>query len=177
MERIRRINLYGAPGSGKSTSSAELFSSLKKFHINVELVREYFKYWAYEKKNPDGYCQLYGFAKQTYEEYRLLSNGVDCIVTDSPIMLNVAYGTMHKNPGVLGMLDIAREYEQKYPAVHILLKRDRAWPYQQTGRFEDITQIEDTEKKLIDFVRAEVELEEFTNLENIKSYVRSRVMA
>lgn len=37
------INLFGAPGSGKSSGAAYIFSQLKKLGIDCELVTEYAK--------------------------------------------------------------------------------------------------------------------------------------
>lgn len=37
------VNLYGGPGSGKSTTAAGVVSQLKLLSINAELVTEYAK--------------------------------------------------------------------------------------------------------------------------------------
>ena len=37
------INLFGAPGAGKSTGAAYIFSLLKMYGINAELITEYAK--------------------------------------------------------------------------------------------------------------------------------------
>ena len=37
------VNLFGAPGAGKSTGAAYIFSKLKMSGINVELVTEFAK--------------------------------------------------------------------------------------------------------------------------------------
>ena len=37
------INLYGGPGTGKSTTAAHVFALLKQRDVNAELVREYAK--------------------------------------------------------------------------------------------------------------------------------------
>lgn len=37
------VNLFGAPGAGKSTGAARIFSNLKMAGINAELVTEFAK--------------------------------------------------------------------------------------------------------------------------------------
>ena len=40
MKKSLIINLYGGPGSGKSTCAAYIFSQLKMHNINAELITE-----------------------------------------------------------------------------------------------------------------------------------------
>ena len=42
------INLFGAPGAGKSTAAAYIFANLKMKGINCELITEYEKDKLYE---------------------------------------------------------------------------------------------------------------------------------
>ena len=42
------INLFGAPGSGKSTTMARLFTDLKQEGYNVEMVSEFVEDLVYE---------------------------------------------------------------------------------------------------------------------------------
>ena len=37
------VNLYGAPGSGKSTGAAYIFAKLKMLGVNCELITEFAK--------------------------------------------------------------------------------------------------------------------------------------
>jgi len=95
------INLYGGPGSGKSTIAAGLFSRLKLSGINAELVTEYAKDKAWESppvEDKNGVIkfapifdnQIYIFAKQHHRLWRL--NGqVDIAITDSPLLLSAVY--------------------------------------------------------------------------------------
>lgn len=62
------INLYGGPGAGKSTSAAFLYYLLKANGFNVELVREYVKDWAWEKRVITNYDQIYFLGKQVRRE-------------------------------------------------------------------------------------------------------------
>lgn len=84
------INLFGPPGSGKSTGAAEIFAALKKLRVNTELVTEFAKDKTWEHNATALGCQEYVFGKQSYRLARC-RNDVDVIVTDSPLPLSVIY--------------------------------------------------------------------------------------
>lgn len=85
------INIFGGPGSGKSTVAAGIFSRLKERGVSVEYVAEYAKDIVWEESFTKLNNQLYIFAKQHNRIFRCL-NKVDVIVTDSPILLAITYG-------------------------------------------------------------------------------------
>ena len=84
------INLFGSPGSGKSTSAAGLFHKLKTLDYNVELVTEVAKDLVWSKR----FQCLENQAKVTvdqYERLRRLENQVEYVITDSPLLLGIFY--------------------------------------------------------------------------------------
>lgn len=84
------INLFGSPGSGKSTLSAGLFFELKLAGYNVELVNEYAKEKVWSEDAFTLRNQAYITMKQYYKQS--LSHGkVHGIITDSPILLGAFY--------------------------------------------------------------------------------------
>ncbi len=89
------VNLYGGPGSGKSTTAAGVFYKLKLWGFNVELVTEYAKDLVYEGRLA-AMCeeQDYILAEQHKRIYRLIDY-VDVVVTDSPLMLSTIYIPPH----------------------------------------------------------------------------------
>ena len=84
------INLFGPPGSGKSTGAAEVFAALKKLGVNAELVTEFAKDKTWEHNATALGCQEYVFGKQSYRLARC-RNDVDVIVTDNPLPLSLLY--------------------------------------------------------------------------------------
>ena len=84
------INLFGAPGAGKSTGAAIIFAELKKRGVNVELVTEFAKDKTWEHNAMALGCQEYVFGKQSYRLARCKAD-VDVIVTDSPLPLSLLY--------------------------------------------------------------------------------------
>lgn len=90
MKQTKVINLFGAPGVGKSTISAGLFYEFKKHGISCELVSEYAKDIVYDDTHILLENQLHVFSEQFRRQYRLL-NKVDYIITDSPLLLAIVY--------------------------------------------------------------------------------------
>lgn len=88
------INLFGGPGSGKSTTAALLFGYLKQRGYNVELVTEYAKELVWEERNRTLGNQVYLLGKQT-NRLEMLRGKVDAIITDSPLLLCSIY--KHEN--------------------------------------------------------------------------------
>lgn len=86
------VNLFGAPGAGKSTGAAYIFSRLKMADINVELVTEFAKDKVWEGSRAVFENQAYIFGKQYFRISRLGSQ-VDVVVTDSPLMNSVFYNS------------------------------------------------------------------------------------
>ena len=84
------VNLYGGPGSGKSTTAAGVFSKLKIKGINAELVTEYAKDKVWDKHFSILDNQIYIFGKQYHKLFRLIDQ-VDVVVTDSPLLLSIIY--------------------------------------------------------------------------------------
>jgi len=141
-----RINFFSGPGAGKSVVAAKTFVELKTKGFNVELVHEYIKTWAYQKLVPKSFDQYYIFGKQLHSEDVLLSNGVQHIVSDSPLFMQLSYIQRSGN-NYLPLLEAAQEFESKYPSVNIFLDRS-GLPYQSIGRYENEIQASDMDDRI-----------------------------
>lgn len=85
------INLFGGPGSGKSTTAALLFGKMKLAGYNCELVTEFAKQLVWQdRKNLLAKNQAYVFGKQLHYLDSVVGQ-VDYIVTDSPVLLSAVY--------------------------------------------------------------------------------------
>lgn len=84
------INLFAAPGSGKSTTASGIFYNLKNIGINAELTGEYAKDLTWSKRQHTLADQIYVFGKQHHRVHRL-KDDCDVIISDSPILLGLAY--------------------------------------------------------------------------------------
>lgn len=90
------VNLIGAPGSGKSTGAAYIYSKLKLIGVNCELVTEVAKDLVWEDNTTALSDQIYVIGEQHRRMSRLI-NKVDVIVTDSPIILTKIYNPYEGN--------------------------------------------------------------------------------
>ena len=123
------INLYGAPGSGKSTIATGLFYHMKMAGLNVELSPEYVKPKLFEENSYVFKDQLYCFAKQN-KKLREMVGKVDFIITDSPLLMSLVY---NQNEVPL-FNDLVLEYYNTYDNMNFLLKRNHT--YHKEGRIQ-----------------------------------------
>ena len=124
------VNLFGGPGTGKSTLAAALFSNLKIKGVNAELVTEFAKDLVWSERNKELQDQVYILGKMYHKLWRL-KDKVDVVVIDSPLPLCVYYD-QGKTPG---MEDFVVELFNQFRNINILLERN--FPYQQEGRYQD----------------------------------------
>lgn len=142
------INIYGGPGLGKSTTSSYLYYLLKKDSVNAEMVREYVKDWAYEKRHITSYDQIYFLGKQARKE-SMLYGKVDYIINDSPLYIGLYYARKHCTKELAdGVEKIAHAFytqaaSEGHKHHHVFLKRSKS--YLSEGRFQT-----ESEAKTID---------------------------
>lgn len=144
------INLFGGSGIGKSTTAAHLFAEMKYAGHHCELVREYVKTWAWQKRQVGPFDQMYLLGKQSKYE-SVLYNLVDYIITDSPLLLCPIYERYHTgkdliSPAALNFIRDAEENGVKH--VNFLLKRNKK--FDSRGRYETL----DGAIKVDDYVKA-----------------------
>lgn len=128
------INLFGGPGSGKSTLSADVFAKLKLQQKSAELVREYVKSWVYDKRAIGVWDQIYILSKQIRGESSLYLK-CDYIVTDSPILLVPFYEEYLSNhqvvkPSALNFIKLA----EKEGIIYLNFWLERPDHFQAEGR-------------------------------------------
>lgn len=144
MKKTIVVNLFGGPGTGKSTGAAYVFSMLKMQGINVELVTEFAKDKTWESNFVALSNQAYVFGKQYYKISRC-ADQVDVIVTDSPLLLS----TIYNNNPVLGetfnqtVLNVFNSYDN----MNYVLNRVK--PYNPIGRNQTEQESDDISKEII----------------------------
>ena len=125
------VNLFGAPGAGKSTGAAYIFSHLKMHGINAELVTEFAKDKVWEGSKAVFENQAYIFGKQYFRISRC-ADQVDVIVTDSPLLLSILYNNDEDLGGTFDA--VVRRVAKKYNSKNYYLKRVK--DYNPSGRFQ-----------------------------------------
>ncbi len=146
------INLFAGPGAGKSTTAAGLFSEMKYANIQVELVTEYVKHWAWVNREIKVLDQLYILAKQSQMESRLYGK-VEYLVTDSPILLppiyeDLYFGTNVTKEAAIRFIDVASKNGATY--YNFLLERNK--PFHQEGRFQNEDEARRIDRKVKSFL-------------------------
>ena len=81
------VNLFGAPGSGKSTGAAYIFSQLKIAGVNAELVTEFVKDKVWENNEEVFKNQAYIFGNGRH------SAAMPCLKSDENQRTNILAST------------------------------------------------------------------------------------
>lgn len=134
------VNLYGGPGCGKSTTAAGVFFFLKMNGINAELAAEFAKDLTWEHRHHTLLDQIYVFGKQYHRIFRLLGK-VDVIVTDSPIILSLAYDAEKRE----SLKELALTEHHKMCTYNVLLKRKKTYNPKGRNQTEAEAKILDTQ--------------------------------
>ena len=137
------VNLYGGPGTGKSTTAAATFALLKQQRINTELAGEYAKEAFWDGREYLLKDQLYIFAKQR-RRIASLYGKVDVVVTDSPLYLSYHYS---KNLHIMGLI---QDEMPQADNLHVFLRRRKE--YNPAGRYqtaEEARGIDDEIKQML----------------------------
>jgi len=137
MKDVTVINFYGGPGSGKSTAAAGLFYQMKIAGYNVELTNEFAKECVWEGNIPMLQDQLWVLGHQHRKILRL-SDKVDYIITDSPVLLSPIYRERYGEPLYSDLIDqMALECYKLYNHnINFMLTRPEG--FDQQGRAQDI---------------------------------------
>lgn len=141
------VNLFGGPGSGKSTTAAGLFYEMKMAHIKVELVIEYAKDLYYSGTLPVYTVnrQEVIFAEQNFRIERLKDH-VDFAIVDSPLMLSFVYGSEVKTTQP-AFLNLVSETFKSYDNVNFFIHRPST--FQDEGRMQNEQQSIDIDNKIL----------------------------
>jgi len=145
------VNLYGAPGAGKSTTAAGLFFLLKTHGFNAEYVSEFAKDLTWEKRHVTLKSQPYIFGKQLRNLERLIDQ-VDVIVTDSPLLLSSFYGKKYANyPD--SFYQSVRDISATFNAKNFVIGRTKS--YNPSGRNQTEEESDQIAEELLSFLRGE----------------------
>lgn len=126
------VNLTGAPGAGKSTGAAYVFSQLKMKGINCELVTEYAKDKVWEEDITALSNQAYVFGHQLFRLTKL-EGKVDVVITDSPILLSIIYNSDAKRLGT-AFNEVVKNCFESFDNMNFFIHRVK--PYNPVGRLQ-----------------------------------------
>lgn len=139
------LNLFGGPGTGKSTCGAYVFSKLKMLGVDCELITEFAKDVTWEGRTKALNHQIYITGKQSFKIGRCFGQ-VDVIITDSPILTGVAF-TDPKRKYLKGL--IVEEFIQ-YGENNLNIFLERVHDYNPNGRNQTEEEARSVDEKLLD---------------------------
>lgn len=141
------INLYGGPGTGKSTGAAYIFSQLKLDGIDAEYISEFAKDKVWEENSEVFKNQFYITGKQSFKISRCFGK-VDIIVTDSPLRMGSVYADTPE-------LKKAIEAEaDKYKDNELNIFLERVKDYNPNGRHQTEDEAKAIDKQILDMLIA-----------------------
>lgn len=132
--KLKVINLFGAPGSGKS-KIAQLIAGISfRYNHNILYVDEYVKKLCWEQSNKKRFeNQVLVTAEQYTKQLVLLENNIEYCVTDSPIIL----GTLYSPETYFNTYNkLCFELFESFTNYNFLIKRGD-FVYETVGRNED----------------------------------------
>lgn len=152
------VNLYGAPGAGKSVTAAEVFAELKKKGVTTELVREHVKEFVWAGGNPGVFDELAFFGEQVRRE-SLLYGKVRVLVTDKPLLMHPFYcfvnGYNELARGLILCCNAHRNSlaDQGHDLLHVFceLPKDES-KFEQAGRLQNYKEARYLDEKLFRFL-------------------------
>lgn len=133
-DRPKVINLFGGPGSGKSTTRAGLFFHMKLMGLKVEEVTEYAKDLTWEENHHLLTDQLHILGTQNRRMTRLIGKR-EWIVTDSPILLGINYVTADYLPKTFR--ELIFELWSTYDNFNYFILRDKMYDPQGRNQTEE----------------------------------------
>jgi len=145
-KRLKVINLYGGPGTGKSTTAAALFAKMKRAGYNVELVTEFAKDLVWTERNKELGDQIYIFGKMYHKLWRLVDK-VDYVITDSPLPLSVYYD--HEN--IPNFKELVTTMYNSFDNYNFELTRH--FKYQTEGRYQTESEADIAHNEIIDLAK------------------------
>ena len=153
MSKIRRINFFAGPGSGKSTVAARVFAEMKIRGHDCEHIAEFVKTMAHEGRFPESYDQVHIFGEQTHREDIALRL-VDFVVTDCPLFMCCAYAKFYNSTGAPQLAELAFQFEVDFPALNFYI--ERTVDYKDKGRYQNLDQAKAFDDFLINFMNREI---------------------
>ena len=145
MKKTLFINLFGGPGTGKSTLCASIFTELKIKGVDCEMALEYAKDVVWEESFTKLKNQIYIFGKQHSRIHRLIGK-VDVVITDSPLINSIVYDQT-ENPYLKDL--VLHEFSKLNTINYFLTRGTNYNPNGRVQSMEDALKVDEKYKNLL----------------------------
>ena len=140
------INLFAGPGVGKSTIAAGIYYELKCLGKKCELTGEVAKDKVWDENPGILMDQPFIFGKQQHR-IRRLYNKVDYIISDSPIILSIAYS----NENSESFNKFIYEQHCKYNSLNFYIKRNTYdTGFEEIGRVQNLEESKEKDNEILE---------------------------
>lgn len=127
------VNLFAGPGAGKSTMMAEVYAGLKRRGVDAEMAPEFARELVRSGRLKELGLQPFVFGEQLRRLQRLVDDGVEVVVTDSPLLLSLVYGPASD------LSTMVWRSHNSYDNLNVFVVRGDK-PYRQAGRTQTYPQ-------------------------------------
>lgn len=144
------VNLFGGPGSGKTTFAASLFGALKRRGVEAACPEERAKLalWAGQGWVLDEQTIL---VSETWKIFCMLANNVDVIISDSPLLLASTYGGAREDDGFHRHV---HSLHRRLQRLNIFVTRDLQRAYDHNGRRESAEAAASLDLRILETLKA-----------------------
>lgn len=147
---MKILNLYGAPGSGKSTVASHIFTYLKRHHVKTELVGEFAKELIYEGRSDQLFNQVYIMGMQykklkDYERY----GSANLVIADSPLLMQSVY--CREKSYANEIIPLLKKLDTEFDNINVFVRR--ASPYQEFGRVHSESESDELSKTIWELIK------------------------
>lgn len=153
--KLKVINLWGAPGVGKSAARSGVFWLMKSYHLSVEEVTEHAKFLVLSGQQAELVENQPGVLKEQFFKQKIVAdNGYEYAVTDSPLPLVEFYSPPGKFPGLSHMVD---EDFSRFDNINFFVTRDvhaSGAPFEHRGRMHGLKDFVPTETRMKAFMHS-----------------------
>ncbi len=148
------INLFGAPGAGKTTRALAIAAMLRQINVECQLVTEFVKELAFMAGGDPTKC----FITQNCPEFifgeqlrrmQVVLGQTKVIVTDSPLLLQCYYGA---GKGVPSLGKCIMEAHHSFDNFNIFCPLSAQHKFDRAGRFGDVHTSQGIEEDLVDLL-------------------------
>lgn len=149
MTKPLNIQIFGSPGTGKSTLASGLFYNMKVQGYKVEFISEYAKGLTYSQDYTKLKDQLMVLANQYHKFYRTKNSEIDYLIHESPFLLGLVYfqeddiiKEQYFKPLIVNMY-------KNMNSINIFLERNIDLGYQEFGRNQKLEEAIELDNKIL----------------------------